>query len=128
MEGVPLLAWLSQRLSEVDMEVRRRAAAEAVGELGAVATPAILGRLSELLGDADARVREAAARAVKGLGAVATPAILGRLSERLGDRNWWVRRAAVEAVGRLMAQRVRIFEVESGKWEARTVDVLAGES
>jgi HEAT repeat protein len=94
MEGVPLLAWLSQRLSEVDMEVRRRAAAEAVGELGAVATPAIL----------------------------------GRLSERLGDRNWWVRRAAVEAVGRLMAQRVRIFEVESGKWEARTVDVLAGES
>ena len=62
MKGTPLLERLSERLRDENSEVRE-VAAGAVGKLGAVAaTPAILIRLSELLGNEYAGRREAVGR------------------------------------------------------------------
>ncbi len=102
----------------------RRAAAVALGRIGAPAVPALIGALkdadrevrraaAEALGrigdreavpaligalkDADWEVRGAAAEALVRIGAPAVPALVGALK----DENGWVRGAAAEALGRV---------------------------
>jgi HEAT repeat protein len=73
----------------------RRAAAEAVGELG---DPQAVPALIQTLGDSDGEVRRAAAEA---LGELSDPRAIPALSRALGDSDESVRRDAVRAIGKL---------------------------
>ena len=80
---------------------RRSDIAGAMSDLGvAAATPEILTRLADLLGDEDADFRESAASTVRELGeAAATPGILARLAGLLRDEHALVRQRAADAMG-----------------------------
>ena len=89
---------LSKLLSDALWQVRQ-AAAEALGQLGPSAAPAVE-QLGEALRDADADVRQAAARSLGQLGPSAAPAV-EQLGKALSDTRVKVRQAAAEALGQL---------------------------
>jgi hypothetical protein len=99
----PILARLAELMQDQSWWVRRAAAA-AVGHLGAAAATApFLARLAELMQDQGWLVRLAALEAVGELGAAAATApFLARLAERLQDPDEGVRHAAAAALGELM--------------------------
>src|SRR5262249_26323458 len=98
----PLLDALAGMLRDPDGDVRR-AAAGAVGRLGAAATGPILDALAGMLRHPDGGARRAALEAVGGVGAAATGPILDALAGMLRHPDGGARRAALEAVGRLGA-------------------------
>jgi len=94
-----LLAWLVELLQDDHVAVRR-AAANAVSNMGCISVPAeLLASMAELLRDDDAFVRKAATHVVFFLGReAATAETLAGLGDLLSDDDASVRRAAAEAV------------------------------
>lgn len=125
-EDTPLLHWFYQRLGDPGRIARLEA--QALGDTGAAAaTPEVLARLTDRLGDGDWPVRRAAAQALGDIGAAAaTPEVLARLAELLRDPELCVRMWAAAALGRFMAQGLRIFKASGPRWEGRPVEELGG--
>jgi HEAT repeat protein len=89
---VPIVEMLKDRVPTV-----RRAATEALGNLGPIAAPA-LPTISTYLKDIDHKVRLSAISALVKMGMVATPDLVP-LARALQDQNIYVRSAATQAVG-----------------------------
>ncbi len=91
--GAPAVPALIQALPNKNRWVRR-AAAEALGEIG---DPQAVPALVQALRDEDEDVRREAAWALGKIGASAVPALV----QALQDEDRWVRRAAAEALGKI---------------------------
>jgi hypothetical protein len=101
--GVELSKKLAECLSNRRKSIRQ-AAARALGQLGATATPEVLTALLHALADPDVNVRGVAADALGQLGVTAaTPEVVTALLHALADPDSIVRRAAALALGQLGA-------------------------
>ncbi|MEL6607037.1 MAG: HEAT repeat domain-containing protein, partial [Bacteroidota bacterium] len=101
LASIEVMGIYEKALKDKDEHVRR-AAVEALGEIGESALPL----LEKALGDEKEGVREAAAKALGKIGESALPL----LEKALGDKNYSVRRVATMALGNMGAPALSLLE------------------